>query len=589
MARVAGDVDAARAVYAAAYDGARQTRDVEVMTEAALGLASDQMWGTLPGRAPAFLHEAYELAGGEARTRLAVALARSWVYAGNPDRAVSFAAEAVASAEKIGAPALLADALDAQLLVHWGPDDLADRLRITSRLEDTVAHVADVEARLSAHLWRLTTALEMLDAVAVQRQLRALDLLAEEAGSARVRFFAASRRGMHALLVGDLAAAAARRDDVRRFGTDAGEPDTFALDHTLAGGIARQRGDRAAMAAEAEVYEEFGTREGAPSVTAQGAVLWLEAGETDRASSLLHQVAGTDFAHLRRDVEWLLTIVSLTEVAAAVGAAELTSHAIDLLRPYAGRAVVNAGAVTFEGVIDDYLAQACTALDLTEEAARFERVAAAAYERLDASWWAARQVPRDARPPASATTALHLHPTSTGMWLVGPDDRAVAVRESKGFTYLRTLLRNPGVPVTALALSAAALGNTGRVVAEGGLGDVIDRQALDAYRRRLSDIDAELDEADRWSDDARAAALAVERDAVLEQVAVATGLGGRQRQTGGSAERARVAVRKAIAAAITRVNEVDAATGRLLRDSVRTGSVCSYDPDPHRPVQWVLD
>ena len=48
-------------------------------------------------------------------------------------------------------------------------------------------------------------------------------------------------------------------------------------------------------------------------------------------------------------------------------------------------------------------------------------------------------------------------------------------------------------------------------------------------------------------------------------------------------------MRKAIAAAITRVNEVDAATGRLLRDSVRTGSVCSYEPDPHRPVQWVLD
>jgi len=587
-ARAAGDVDGARAAYAAAYDGARQTRDVEVMTEAALGLASGQMWGTLPGRAPVFLHEAYELASGEARTRLAVALARAWVYAGNPDRAVGFADEAVASAEEIGAPALLADALDAQLLVHWGPDDLADRVRITSHLEDTVAHVADVEARLSAHLWRLTTALETLDAVAVQRQLRALDLLAEESGSARVRFFAASRRGMHALLVGDLEAATARREDVRRFGTEAGEPDTFALDHTLAGGIARQQGDRAGMAAEAEVYEDFGTREGAPSVTAQGAVLWLEAGEVDRASSLLHQVAGTDFTHLTRDVEWLLTIVSLTQVAAALGAAELTSNAIDVLRPYAGRAVVNAGAVTFEGVVDDYVAHACAALDRTEEAARFERVASAAYKRLDARWWAARLVPRVPRPRA-ATAALHLHPTSAGMWLVGPDDRAAVVRETKGFTHLRTLLRNPGIEVTALALSAAASGNAGREIAEGGLGDVIDRQALDAYRHRLAEIDADLDEADAWSDGERSIALVVERDAVLEQVAAATGLGGRQRQAGGNAERARVAVRKAIAAAIARVDQVDAATGRLLRDSVRTGSVCSYEPDPNRPVRWVLD
>ncbi|MDQ1679570.1 MAG: hypothetical protein QOI42_429, partial [Frankiaceae bacterium] len=289
------------------------------------------------------------------------------------------------------------------------------------------------------------------------------------------------------------------------------------------------------------------------------------------------------------DVEWLLTITALTDVAVGVRARDLVENAADLLRPYAGRAVVNAGAVAFEGVVDDYLAQACTALDLTEEATHFERIATAAYERLDARWWAARRGARVARAQASASTALHLRPTSAGMWLVGPDDRAVAVRESKGFTYLRMLLRNPGVPVTALALSAAASGNAGHEIAEGGLGDVIDRQALDAYRRRLADIDAELDEADRWSDNARATALVVERDAVLGQVAAATGLGGRQRQSGGSAERARVAVRKAIAAAITRVDDVDAATGRLLRDSVRTGSVCSYEPDPHRPVQWVLD
>src|SRR5207247_5578370 len=105
---------------------------------------------------------------------------RAWVYAGDSGRAVVFANEAVASAETSGAPALLAEALDAQLLVHWGPDELDDRLSITSRLEDTVAHVADVEARLSAHLWRLTTALATLDVVAVQRQLRALGLLAED-------------------------------------------------------------------------------------------------------------------------------------------------------------------------------------------------------------------------------------------------------------------------------------------------------------------------------------------------------------------------------------------------------------------------
>jgi hypothetical protein len=584
-ARAGGDLDGARAAFAAAYDVARRSGDVQVMTEAALGLAADQMWGTLPGRAPAFLHEAHELATGEGRTRLAVALARAWVYAGTPARAAGFADEAVAGAEALGAPQLLADALDAQLLVHWGPDDLDARLTITNRLEDTVAHLAEVEPRLSAHLWRLTTALEELDAVAVQRQLRALDLLADESGSSRVRFFAASRRGMHALLIGDVETAEARLADVRRFGAEAGEPDTFALHHTLAGGIARQRGDRDAMATEAEVYEAFGTREGAPSVTAQGAVLWLESGVVDRAASLLRQVAGDDFAGLTRDVEWLLTITSLTQVAVADGADGLVARAIELLRPYAGRAVVNGGAVAFEGVVDDYLAQGCAALGRADEAAGWANAARAAYRRLDARWWSARQRVQPA--PRAQGGSVHLHPAAEGMWVIGLDGSAAVVRESKGFRYLRTLLSNPGVPVSALALSSAVDGHAELV--EGGLGKVVDRQALEAYRRRLSEIDADLTEAVEWSDAGRVDALALEREALLEQVAAATGLGGRPRQAGGSAERARVAVRKAIVAAIARVDGVDPAIGRLLHDTIKTGTSCAYEPDPHRRVQWMLD
>src|SRR4051812_48731149 len=181
------------------------------MARAALGLAAGHVFGTIPGRVPAFLHEAYSLSSGSDRVRLAIALARTWAYGGNPARAESFAAEAVAGAEASGEQSLLPAALDAQLLVHWGPDDLDERLVITTRLDDVVPPLPGVEARLSAHLWRLTTALECLDIRAVQRQLRSLDDLAAETRSARVRFFAASRRGMHALLIGDLAAASAAR------------------------------------------------------------------------------------------------------------------------------------------------------------------------------------------------------------------------------------------------------------------------------------------------------------------------------------------------------------------------------------------
>jgi hypothetical protein len=46
---------------------------------------------------------------------------------------------------------------------------------------------------------------------------------------------------------------------------------------------------------------------------------------------------------------------------------------------------------------------------------------------------------------------------------------------------------------------------------------------------------------------------------------------------------------KAITAEIGRIDETDSALGRLLRDTVLTGSSCRYDPDPMRPVRWLLD
>ena len=357
-----GAASAARAGYVLGYERARAAGDIDAMAEAALGLAATQTFGTVPGRVPAFLHEAYSLARGEQRARLAVALARAWAYGYDPARAARFAAEALAYAQADGDPSLLAAALDAQLLVHWGPDDLDERLSITARLEDTVAHVTDPEPRMSAHLWRLTTALECLDLPAVRRQVRALDLLAAESGTARVRFFAASRRGMYALLTGDLDAAGQAVREVAAAGAEAGEADALLIGHMLAAGIARQAGDVAALAREAALYEEFGVHEAVPWVAAEAALLWVDAGELDRARGLLHQLAGSNFSGIARDLDWLLTMVELTEVSVATGTAALAETALGLLVPYAGRGVVNGGGAAFAGVISDYLYQASNLL-----------------------------------------------------------------------------------------------------------------------------------------------------------------------------------------------------------------------------------
>jgi hypothetical protein len=194
-----------------------------------------------------------------------------------------------------------------------------------------------------------------------------------------------------------------------------------------------------------------------------------------------------------------------------------------------------------------------------------------------------------ARAAARGRVGRALHQAAGPGWVVGRDGATTVMPDLKGLRYLHHLLQRPGVDVGAPDLAAAASGHAGTVVPELGGGELIDTQALTAYRGRLRDIDSELAEAESWADQARLARLRVERDALLHELGAATGLAGRRRRFGSAGERARVAVRKAIAAALARIELHDAALARLLRDTVRTGAACRYDPDPARPVTWLLD
>lgn len=589
--------DAARAVHAEAFVAARASSDVEGMAAAALQLASLQRFGGPGGRTPALLHEAYLAAADTppTRARLAAALARSWVYSGDAFRAAPFAVEAVEVAEGVGDPTLLADALDAQLATSWGPEDLSERLHITARLQDVAAHVDDERTRMDAHLWRLTTALETLDVVGVHRQLSALDLLADETDSPLVRYFAMTRRSMHATVVDDLDLARSLAEDSYALGVEIGVADAFAVYHERLSEIGRHADDREFLTVEAPLAEEFGVRHGMQSVVAQAAVLWLDAGDVDRAGRLALQLVGGGFHVVPYDVDWMLIVTKVTEAASAAGLVDVANEGLKLLSPYAGRAVVNAGAVDFAGVVEDYLWRAGS-LTGDPRAEEWRAAAMAAYRRIGAPWWQRRVKPSESGRAAAAAQkhaaqprVFDLRPVPGGVgWSVGPTAVARVVPDLKGLHYLRALLQRPGIDMTALTLSAMVAGHHVEVH-QHGTGEALDRRALAEYRQRLRDIDEELDDAQSWSDTARVERLELEREALLRELAGATGLHGQPRTAGGSAERARVAVRKAIAAAIERIETDDPATARLLRTSVRTGSVCRYDPDPDAPVTWQLD
>ncbi|MCW2755830.1 MAG: hypothetical protein JWQ32_3241 [Marmoricola sp.] len=581
--RAAGRGAEAARLYGEAALLAREAADLILWTRAALGAASVQIFGPEPGRLPALLYDVLVRTTDRAdRCRLAAALARCWVYAGQAARGAGFADEAVAAARESGDPVLLADALDASLAAHWGPGDLDVRVRLAAELDEVAAHVVQPDARLQAHLWGLQVACEQLDVTGMNRQLRALELLGEE--SAKAMFFAASRRLMHDILLG-------RSDTATRLiavATDAAQrafvPDAWMVLQAMAAYAVVIAGDEPLAEQQAQECETLALAEGTIALYAEAAYLWIGAGRPDRAGALVAAFGGTALDELPQDVNWLLILQCVLEVALALDDRDLIETASRLLSPYADRAVINGGAVMFHGTTDDTLSRAWAVLGRDDEAAQARDRALHTYERIGAARWRDRLL--RARRPAEAAVgsgSAHLHQEPGGLWRIG--SQATAVPALRGFGYLRELVRRPRCEISALDLA----GGGGPVVVESGLGELTDRRALAAYRERLRDLDDELAEAEAWADEGRATATRAERQALLDELGRAAGLGGRPRTTGSSEERARVAVKKAITAAIDRIATIDADLAAHLRSAVRTGLACSYEPDPAVRLTWVLD
>jgi len=149
------------------------------------------------------------------------------------------------------------------------------------------------------------------------------------------------------------------------------------------------------------------------------------------------------------------------------------------------------------------------------------------------------------------------------------------MRDSKGLRDLHALLAGPGTAVAALDLAAAAASTaslgTGPAGAFAGpdtlhrpsdTGEVIDAQARAAYRQRLRELEEAAAEADATADIERSARIAAERDALIEALTGAYGLGGRVRRSGSAAERARTAVTARIRDAIRRIGDAHPELGR---------------------------
>jgi hypothetical protein len=570
---VGGDGEAAMAFFGRAADLAEADADLDTRVAAVLGLARGQQYNLTPGLLPVRLHAAYDATTEPGdRSRLAAALARCWSYAGEPLRARPFALEALDLADGLDDPLLLADALDSALTSHWGPDDLARRRDWAVRLDDAAAHLREPDARLQAQLWGLTVAWEVLDLSRMHRCMRAIELLGEE--SARARFFAASRRFPLELLRRNTEAGPMLVAKAEAAATEAVIPDAEGVLHGMRGYLAWFCEDAGECARQAQNFESYAVENGLAVVRAEAALIWAAAERPDKVQEMVGVFTAETLAALPRDADWLLTLQCVLEGAVMVPDRQVAADVVALLAPYAGRSVVNAGAVMWHGVTDDTLARAHALLGDTDAAARHRAAALATYERVGATWWRDRLAAAlVAEPQAAGGRVVHLHEQPGGLWLAGREGATFVLPRMRGLVHLHRLLTEPDRDVPATTLVG------GEVVEQPGL-ELLDDEARRAYRARLEELDSD-DPADDPAD-------AQERAWLLDQLGAATGLAGRRRTSGSTEERARVAVRKAIVAALARIAETDPWLGRHLNDHVRTGTECRYESDPDHPVRWLL-
>jgi tetratricopeptide (TPR) repeat protein len=166
-------------------------------------------------------------------------------------------------------------------------------------------------------------------------------------------------------------------------------------------------------------------------------------------------------------------------------------------------------------------------------------------------------------------------------WSVVFDGRTVRVRDLKGMRYLAQLLAHPGREFHVLDLVAA---ETGQQTAPGDAGEMLDDRAKSAYRRRLVEIEDDIEQARTLGDARRELQADAERDFLVRELSRAVGLAGRARRASSGSERARSGVTRAVRQGIARIGEHHPELGEHLEHAIRTGTYCAYVPDPGGPA-----
>ncbi len=504
--------------------------------------------------------------------QVTAALARELQHSVPEDRprAGPLSERALDLGRRAGDPATLAACLLARHDVLWTPGTEVERIDLAREIIAVALDAGDDERHAQGQLL-LANALLEHGSPAFQTALDGCLAVLDRLGQPLHRYLAETRRACLTLLRGRLDEAEEHIERAAALGERIREPDTGNVRMSQRLELVRARGRPEELSAFAAEAVDHWT--GAP-IHAHAVAAGFSARAGDMESARHHVAVVVDLGTWRADRSylWSVFIREMARAAVALGDRDLCAQLLDDLIPLAGSCGVNGAVVAFAGSHAHTAGLLAAALDQPERSRQLLERASGTYQRLGATGWQA-EASRDLavlRSPAEVPAAGNSMHRRGGVWHITFAGASAVVPHTKGLADIARLLATPGTDIHVLDLMEAA-------DRSGAAGPVADRRALDAYRQRLADLEADKAEAAAFHDDERAARVDAERHALLEELGRLTGAHGRPRQFANHpAERARKAVTARVRDAIGKLEAPLPELAGYLHRTIVTGTYCRY-------------
>jgi DNA-binding CsgD family transcriptional regulator/tetratricopeptide (TPR) repeat protein len=436
----AGDAPAARTSFVQAFELARTLGDGDSMARAAIGHAGINLVAVFGGARQLELLEealvALEPADSLLRARLLARLAMDlWNRStANFERSGALADEAVAAAERLGDPTVLAYALNALHFCCKRPDNLPVRKAVAVRLVAAAERTGDPIAAAWGYLLQMNDNLEAGEVLEAERVMVWLQAFDERVHIPYIAQRVAAYRALLALQAGRYAEAAEQVERAKILWQSTA-PRQHACQSFI---LLRDLGRLDVLTEQVQIPDGLHSWRAAAQVHRMA--LALERGESTAARADYDALVADGVTNVAFNQHWYSTLATLTDAAVAFGDRDRAAQMYSWMEPYAERQVFDGSLVISHGPVARYLGRLAGLLGRWTEGMHWLDLSLAICEQLGlrpytartlldtAELLAGRDAPGDrAAARTKAERAIEIA-ESIGMFGLVP--RAVAMRDA---------------------------------------------------------------------------------------------------------------------------------------------------------------